>query len=231
MEYAVYNYEPVTVYQSERGFCPECREELTKVFCNDSGRISHWRHRSESQCKYGEGETGWHRHMRGLFPPEMRHVYVGRRHIYDVLLPNGTAVEFQHSGIYTEDIISRNNHTREIIWVFDCTEQYGKGNIRVMGTDFSYDFPKKNITAHCPNVHLYLRSGLIIQPTEGGQTMTVQCNPVTGFNMQTWKGSCVKMNEDQFVEYCYYTDENISEVKTRLWKKFMWINCPAEEVR
>lgn len=43
----------------------------------------------------------------------------GEKHVADVLTPNGLVIEFQHSSIKPEELQSRNNFYKHILWVVD----------------------------------------------------------------------------------------------------------------
>jgi len=108
------------------GICPVCGEEVIPVL--GTVNVHHWRHRSLSDCIMTKEESAWHRYFKSLFDINYVEVKKGD-HIADVLLPNGTCIEFQNSTITEEEIISSNNNYDRVIWVFNIARQAINGQV------------------------------------------------------------------------------------------------------
>jgi competence protein CoiA len=85
-------------------------------------RMHHWAHRG--MCDpWWEGETEWHREWKRLFPKEWQEVVHfaenGEKHIADVKTDQGYIVEFQHSYIKSEEVKSREDFYKNMIWIVD----------------------------------------------------------------------------------------------------------------
>ena len=72
-----------------------------------------------------ENETQWHRDWKNCFPEEWQEVVHfaedGEKHIADVKTPSGLVIEFQHSAIKLEEIASREQFYKHMIWIVDGT--------------------------------------------------------------------------------------------------------------
>lgn len=107
-----------------RAICPVCSDEMIAK-CGEIN-IWHWAHRSKKNCDpwYGS-ETAWHLQWKSKFPDAWVESIVtrnGKSHIADVLLPNGTVIEFQHSPISPVEIQAREDFYQSVIWVFDVRD-------------------------------------------------------------------------------------------------------------
>ena len=91
------------------------------------GRIKmwHWAHMPRTSCDpWWGGETEWHRQWKSAFPEEWREVVhfdeqTGEKHIADVKTPSGLVIEFQHSPLDYEEMVSREAFYQNMIWVVD----------------------------------------------------------------------------------------------------------------
>lgn len=91
------------------------------------GRVKmwHWAHRSRSGCDpWWENETEWHRGWKNRFLREWQEVVHidpldGQKHIADVKTPEGLVIEFQHSPIHPEELKSREEFYKKLVWVVD----------------------------------------------------------------------------------------------------------------
>ena len=70
-----------------------------------------------------ESETQWHRDWKNRFPQDWQEVVHfakdGEKHIADVKTEDGLRVEFQHSFIKHEEVKSRENFYKQMIWLVD----------------------------------------------------------------------------------------------------------------
>lgn len=104
------------------GLCPFCGSKVVSKCGNKN--IWHWAHHSKRDCDtWWENETEWHRNWKNNFPVKWQEVIHwaddGEKHIADVKTDHGCAIEFQHSFILCEEILSRNNFYPNLIWVVD----------------------------------------------------------------------------------------------------------------
>ena len=70
-----------------------------------------------------ENETQWHRDWKNGFPQEWQEVVrfadSGEKYIADVKTPSGLEIEFRNSSINPEEISSREQFYRHMIWIAD----------------------------------------------------------------------------------------------------------------
>lgn len=112
----------------QSALCPVCDQAVISK-CGEIV-IHHWAHRVIAECDpWKEHETDWHRRWKMEFPEEFQEVTradaSGKRHRADVLLPNDTSIEFQHSAISPQNIKARESFwgIRNLVWVFDFGEE------------------------------------------------------------------------------------------------------------
>ena len=110
-------------YSGQRAFCPVCGSEVV-ARC---GRVNawHWAHLSKTECdSWHEPETEWHRRWKAEFPEANQEIVhfdstAGEKHVADVKFDSGLVLEFQHSPISPEEVASRCNFYKNILWVVD----------------------------------------------------------------------------------------------------------------
>jgi len=130
------------------GYCPHCRGLLVAK----TGEIiaHHWAHVSSAECDaWSEGETRWHLAWKSRFPNhcvEQRVTRGGAWHVADVLLPDGIAIEFQHSSISPIEIQQREDFYQRMIWVLDVKDAAGRFNFKPDGVEmkFKWDQPRRS---------------------------------------------------------------------------------------
>lgn len=121
-----------------RGECCLCGHEMVAK-CGQFVRW-HWAHKGRLTCDpWQESETAWHRLWKNAFPLECQEVVhvdsrTQEKHIADVMTQTGFVVEIQHSPISTEEIQSRENFYRDMIWIVDARDLAGDF---ALGTTFS----------------------------------------------------------------------------------------------
>jgi competence CoiA-like predicted nuclease len=105
-----------------QAICPTCEGQLIAK-CG-SIKMHHWAHKG-SPCTdtWKENETQWHRWWKSIFPEEWREILridneKGERHRADIYNPNKDLyIEFQYSPISVEELQSRENFYKKMIWV------------------------------------------------------------------------------------------------------------------
>lgn len=176
--YATYQTKKVRPDEAPLGYCSDCRQELIKV--QGSINIHHWRHKGHSKCE-NKPETEWHLKMKSLFPREYVEVRKGN-HRADVLLPYGTAIEFQNSSITADTIKERNANYDRVVWVFNLEKQYRNNQVNTNDLEFvEYRRPKK-VLFHCNDLIIYCTDELIFQATRLRDHF--EYNEKTGYNEQ-----------------------------------------------
>jgi competence CoiA-like predicted nuclease len=108
----------------ERGVCICCGSE-TVAHCGKFN-VHHWKHKTIQECDtWYEPETEWHRNWKNYFPESFQEVVkydskTGEKHIADIFNPlRALTIEFQHSPISHDEIVSRENFHSKLIWVVD----------------------------------------------------------------------------------------------------------------
>ena len=115
------------------GVCPGCGAQVIAK-CGTQ-KVHHWAHKGVKMCdSWWEPETEWHRSWKNNFPVEWQEIFLpdeqtGEKHIADVKTEHGLVIEFQHSHIKPEELISRENFYKNMVWVVD-------------GTRLKYDLPR-----------------------------------------------------------------------------------------
>ena len=104
------------------GVCPCCGSEMIAKCGNR--KVWHRAHKSKRMCDHWwESETQWHRDWENRFPEDWQEVdhfaKDGEKHIADVKTEDGLIVEFQHSFIKHEEVKSRENFYKQMIWLVD----------------------------------------------------------------------------------------------------------------
>ena len=123
MKFAIVDGEKRSPNKGVRGNCQYCGGQMVAK-CGRF-RMWHWAHMPRRDCDSWSGpETEWHRAWKGHFPADWQEVvhtdeYSGDRHIADVKTPHGLVIEFQHSVMDLEELVSREEFYRNMIWVVD----------------------------------------------------------------------------------------------------------------
>lgn len=108
----------------QRAVCPSCNGEVVAK-CGKI-KVWHWAHLSVDCDPWSEGMTEWHIGWQNEFPEECREVVIQRNgeiHRADIMLPDGTVIEFQHSPISQDEIAKREEfYGEKMAWMFDLTE-------------------------------------------------------------------------------------------------------------
>lgn len=123
MQYAIVDGRRSKPIRGRRGICHYCGEEMVAK-CGQFV-MWHWAHMPYSNCDpWWSSESEWHRKWKELFPEDWREVVhfdeqTGEKHIADVKTPSAVVVEFQRSPITAEEVVSREQFYRNLVWVID----------------------------------------------------------------------------------------------------------------
>ena len=131
MQYAnLGNHKSMPSHTGQRASCPSCDGEVLSK-CGELV-VHHWAHLCGEDCDpWAEHETEWHREWKNQFPIECREITIRSTdsdefHRADVCLPNGTVIEFQHTGLSPEIIRKREDfysrYANGMVWVVDGSE-------------------------------------------------------------------------------------------------------------
>jgi len=123
MKYSFVDNIKVEAFHGGKGLCPCCNKE-TVAKCG-SKRLHHWAHKSMKHCDdWWENETEWHRKWKSFFPKEWQEVVLfdnktGEKHIADVKTDNGFVLEFQNSPMSLNELESRENFYKKMLWIIN----------------------------------------------------------------------------------------------------------------
>jgi competence protein CoiA len=100
--------------------------------------IWHWAHKSRVNCDpWWETETEWHRNWKNRFPRQWQECIhfdqeTGEKHIADVKTDRGLVIEFQHSVMAPEELRSREQFYKSMVWIVDgCRGGLDLANFRL----------------------------------------------------------------------------------------------------
>lgn len=148
-------------HSNQKYYCQGCGAPLTVK--RGTERKHHFAHRANHVCadtweRNGNYDTSnWHVEWQNCFPRDNQEVSLklgNTKHRADVLVDR-TVVEFQHSIISPQHFDERNNFylnlEYKVIWLFDLSEQYKKGelyyDVKEKGLSFTWSRPKKTFNA------------------------------------------------------------------------------------
>lgn len=127
MKFALVNSHRAEAEVRKKGICICCGSEV-RAYCGKQ-RVNHWKHTSLIECdSWNEGETDWHREWKNNFDVSQQEFIkydkiTGEKHIADIYIPSkDLVIEFQHSPIHIDEILSREKFYKKIIWVVDLKE-------------------------------------------------------------------------------------------------------------
>ena len=156
MKFALVNNQKIKPIPKTKGKCVGCRKEVI----SKCGKIKvwHWAHSSKKHCdSWWENEGEWHRKWKSYFPEScqeipMRDKETGELHIADIQMKNGLIIELQNSAIGINEVKSRENFYKNMIWIVNA-EKF-KENIKIghelpsLNSDFSKDIIFHNRTQY-----------------------------------------------------------------------------------
>ncbi len=122
MKFALVNEIKTEPHPTLKGKCPACGAEMIPK-CGDI-KVHHWAHNRGRICDpWWENETSWHRDWKNQFPVDWQEVPCkdenGVIHIADVKRPDGFYIEFQNSPISKDEVESRNQYYKNLVWVLN----------------------------------------------------------------------------------------------------------------
>lgn len=123
MIWAIKNNEKIKASPKQRAICQKCNNEVIAK-CGEI-KIWHWTHKKGFICDFfKEPESEWHIEWKELFPKEFQEVVTQsnqglNRHRADIKTKNGIVIEFQNSPISNEDILKREKHYKNMIWILN----------------------------------------------------------------------------------------------------------------
>lgn len=121
MKYSIVNGKREEAFPAGKGICELCLNE-TIAKCGRK-KINHWAHKNLKECDpWWENETPWHREWKNHFPSEWQEVIhkdelSNEQHRADVNTEKGWILEFQNSPINLDEIKSRENFYKKLIWI------------------------------------------------------------------------------------------------------------------
>jgi len=125
MKYSLVLGEKTEAAPGLQGICSHCQSE-TIPKCGKE-RIWHWAHKCTASCDpWWENETEWHRAWKKHFPKEWQEIghfdsTNEEKHIADIKTDKGFVIEFQHSAINLDEVKSREEFYKNMVWVVDGT--------------------------------------------------------------------------------------------------------------
>lgn len=90
-------------------------------------KIWYWAHKNKRDCdNWREKETEWHRTWKNNYPANWQEISLvdkrtNEKHIADVFTIHGLVIEFQHSSINPQERTSREQFSKNMVWVVDGT--------------------------------------------------------------------------------------------------------------
>lgn len=142
MQIAIVNDTRAKPSPGEHGLCPACKTEVLAK-CG-SINVWHWAHKICDCDPWSEPETQWHINWKNKFPEQCREVVIGN-HRADVKIPKGTVIEFQRSPIDAREIIARELHYQDMVWVLHAADFWDNFDTTNRGNYYSFQWkhPRK----------------------------------------------------------------------------------------
>ena len=121
MKYALNKNERVEAKPGMKGSCQCCSGQMIAK----CGRYVtwHWAHKRIRDCdEWWEAETDWHRSWKNRFPRDWQEILqidqdTGEKHVADVKTPYGLVIEMQNSPLNWQELRSREQFYKKIVWV------------------------------------------------------------------------------------------------------------------
>lgn len=126
----------------QRALCPCCNSEVHS-YCGKF-IVNHWKHKRKVDCDdWYQPMSEWHYNWQQQFPKEWREKVMfdkvtREKHIADIRRPDGKVIEFQHSVINVEEIESRENFYKDMVWVLDGEKLLNKVSVKLDYTPSYY---------------------------------------------------------------------------------------------
>ncbi|MCF7908162.1 MAG: competence protein [Candidatus Omnitrophica bacterium] len=125
MRFALVGGDKTEAQPGLRGSCVHCQSDMI-AYCG-AEKVWHWKHKRKSLCDpWWENEAEWHREWKKHFPKEWQELghfdsMNEEKHIADVKTISGLVIEFQHSAIDSDEIKSRENFYKNMVWLVNGT--------------------------------------------------------------------------------------------------------------
>ncbi len=136
MQYSYVDGQKLSPFPKAKGVCDICGSD-TIAKCGEKV-MWHWAHKSNRECDpWWENETEWHRNWKAEFPEEFREVahqceVTGEKHRADIKADNGIILEIQNSPISLEELRSREDFYKNLVWIVNG-EKF-KSRFRIFNT-------------------------------------------------------------------------------------------------
>ena len=140
VRYAIVDGKRTEAEPRLRGVC-QCCGGQTVAKCGEHV-VWHWAHRQREDCDpWWESETEWHRSWKDRFPPDWQEVVhcdpvTGEQHIADVKTPHGLVIEIQNSPIRPEEMRSREEFYRSMIWIVNGDRRGADGHRKTLDSAY-----------------------------------------------------------------------------------------------
>lgn len=148
MQYAIKDNQRIEAIESGAIASCICCGVPVRAYIKRLRNVSHWKHVNAEMCdKWWESEGPWHREWKKHFPVEwhehvMKNEVTGEKHVADIFTKGRTkeiVIEFQNSPIKPEELRSREEFYKEMIWIFN-SETY---EFSIHREDFKKQIEKK----------------------------------------------------------------------------------------
>ena len=143
-----------------KALCPLCKKEVIAK----CGEINtwHWAHKSAIECDtWAEGETEWHLSWKSIVKKEFCEVKIGN-HRADIKGFCGV-IELQNSPISTSEIKERENHYKNMIWLFKADNYHISLSDKGSYCGFIWKWPRKSIITSKSRVYFDLGNKKILE--------------------------------------------------------------------
>lgn len=133
----------------------------------------HWAHERGHDCDAWAEESAWHRLWKMLMPADQVEVTIrrnGTAHRADIVKSDGMVIELQHSTISPEEIREREQFYRNMAWLFDIRDCWGRFEVRLDESTrgqmarrctFRWKYPRKHIATTRRQTFLDLSDGIL----------------------------------------------------------------------
>lgn len=126
MKYALVNNMREEATKNQVGDCPLCKSPV-RAYCGEF-MAHHWKHINLDCDTWNEPETEWHRNWKNKFIEDWQEIVKfdalsNEKHIADIYNPHiDLVIEFQNSPISNEEIKSREEFYKKLIWVLNLKD-------------------------------------------------------------------------------------------------------------
>ena len=140
--------EKIAPTPASKAICPICGKEVI----SKCGQINawHWSHINIQDCDpWNESENEWHYNWKSRFSSNNCEINI-RNHRADILTSNNEVIELQSTYISPDEIIERERHYINMLWLFNVIDSEINIDFRNMKpgknyASFRWKYPKKHI--------------------------------------------------------------------------------------